>query len=342
MRWPWAQPEKRSQSDSYTDAVINAMLTRATGREAVPSALGAVEAATGFISRSLASATVEPQNSMTAAVTPAFLAMVGRELAARGNSLFFVEVQGGLLMLTSVSAWSIQGSPDPESHVYELTMAGPSKTRTVRTPATSVLHFRINQESARPFHGRSPMAVASETGLLGASVEQSLGLEQLISPTRIVYTPRGPELLSELLTELSRGGLVGESVDESDPGAGSKPPAAVGPEPDSAQIDLRTDVSRSILGAFGLSAALFESGSDASLREAFRIAFRTCLNPIAMMIAQELTAVLETEITLSLGEIRASDSQGQARALASKAAAFKIFVTDGKMTADAARELAGL
>ena len=61
-----------------------------------------------------------------------------------------------------------------------------------------------------------------------------------------------------------------------------------------------------------------------------------------MMIAEELTAKLETPVKLSLDEIKASDSQGQSRALASKAAAFKIFVTDGKMTADAARELAGL
>ena len=156
-------------------------------------AIGAVEAAVGFYSRSLASATVEPQNMLTAPVSSSFLSMVGRELGARGNSLFFVEVQGGRLMLTSVSAWySIQGSPDPESHIYELTMAGPSETRTVRTPANSCLALPYQSRIGASFSWEgSPMAVASATGLLGASVEQSLNLEQKFRPGRIVYSERG-------------------------------------------------------------------------------------------------------------------------------------------------------
>ena len=343
MKWPW-QSEKRSRIDSYTDAVVSAMLTRATGREAVPGALGAVEAATGFYSRSLASATVEPQNMLTAAVTPGFLAMVGRGLAERGNSLFFVEVQGGRLMLTSVSAWSMQGSPDPETHIYELTMAGPSETRTVRTPATSVLHFRINQESARPFHGRSPIQVASATGRLAAAVEKSLEREQSFLPGRVIYTERQGEAINDLLSDIARGGLVSEgSIDESTSRNATLAPHKIGPAPNETEADLRTDTGRSILAAFGLSPSLFESGSDGtSQRESFRRAFTTCLGPLALMCAEELTAKLETPVTLTLGEIRAADEQGRARGLASRAAAFRIFVTDGGMNTEQARELAGL
>ena len=343
LNWLWKDSaENRAESTDYSEKIIGEILARATGAAADSGAIAATEAAVGFISRSLSSAEVEPQNRLTAGVTPGILEITGRSLSTTGNALFVIQIEGGAVRLAPVAHWNVEGESDPASWRYRCDMAGPSRQRTRVVEAAGVVHFKTGCEISRPWMGRSALQIAVATGKLSASVEQSLTREQAFRPTRVVYSARGTEQISELLEDISRGGLIAENINEGDAATASKPPAAIGPEPGAGQVELRTTAARSVLSAFGLSASLFETGSDASLRESFRIAFRTCLNPLAMMISQELSSKLETPVTLSLDEIRAADSQGQARALASKAAAFKIFVTDGGMTTDQAREIAGI
>ena len=224
-----------------------------------------------------------------------------------------------------------------------LSLGGPSRERTVRTSAVSVVHFRINAEFS--WRGRSPLQIAAATGRLGAQVEKSLALEQSFLPSRVALTDASGDEIGHYAKELAAGGVITQgAIDPTDKSGGlTRLIQKIGPAPDGEEVTLRSNVQRSILSAFGLSPSMFESGSDGtSQRESFRRAYTTTLNPLAMMIAQELSEKLESPVTLSLNEIRASDEQGRARGLASRAAAFKIFVTEGKMTTDAARELAGL
>ena len=96
MRWPW-QTEKRS--GGYADGVLSLLLSRATGTvRGDPSALSALETASGLWSRSLSIARVEPQDEVTRAITPRFLATVGRSIVRHGSSIWAISVSpmGGL------------------------------------------------------------------------------------------------------------------------------------------------------------------------------------------------------------------------------------------------------
>ena len=328
MKWPWSQPEQRSAQD-YTDKVVSEILGRSSGTTADVRELAATEAAVGMFERCIGSATVTPQNPLTAAVTPSFLALVGRRLASTGNFVALIEVEGGSVRFVPATSYDVVGDADPATWEYRVDLGGPSRQRTVRTEGAGVLHFRVNCDL--PWRGRSALQVASATGKLSSSVEQSLTREQAFRPTRIVYSPRGADSLTDMLADVRRGGLIGENIDELDPSGSTKQPAAIGPEPDAAQIDLRTDVSRSILSAYGLSPALFEAAGDGSgQREAWRRAWASVFSPIVRGMAAELSEKLDSPgVDLELAELRASDSQGQGRALSARAGAVKLLIEAG-------------
>ena len=122
---------------------------------------------------------------------------------------------------------------------------------------------------------------------------------------RIVYSPRGADQITDLVTDISKGGIIAESVAEADPAASSKPPAAVGPEPNQSQVALRTEAARSILGGpRAESPSLWESGSDGTAqRESFRRAFHdlSIFHGLCVMLSRRINVEkLETPVTLSL------------------------------------------
>ena len=74
MRWPWSpQPEHAVRTDDYTDKIVSEILARRAAPRRTLRALAATEAAVGMYERCIGSATVTPQNPLTAAVTPEVL-----------------------------------------------------------------------------------------------------------------------------------------------------------------------------------------------------------------------------------------------------------------------------
>ena len=92
--WPF----KTEHRASATDAIVNALISQASGASSPPSAgdLAAVEAAAGLWSRAFASATVEPNTPTTSALSPGILAAIGRGLAVRGDVLMAIDFLDGV------------------------------------------------------------------------------------------------------------------------------------------------------------------------------------------------------------------------------------------------------
>ena len=91
MRWPWQRREVRN-AQPFTDAIVGAIAAQAGGTASSACATAALEAAAGCVARGFAAAEVEPAHP---AVTPAALALIGRDLIRRGESVFLIEVEGG-------------------------------------------------------------------------------------------------------------------------------------------------------------------------------------------------------------------------------------------------------
>ena len=89
-----AAPESRESTGGYTGIISQLIDLQATGTSQDASATAAVEAVAGSLSRAFASATVEAPQEIVDALDPRCLALIGRDLIRRGESLHVIRMAG--------------------------------------------------------------------------------------------------------------------------------------------------------------------------------------------------------------------------------------------------------
>ena len=157
--WPFKRTEQRS--DDYTVQVVDRIETEALAGVSAD-ALAVCEASIGLWERALSSATVTPDSRPLRAVTGPVLALAGRALASRGEAIFRIDVDGGVVSLVPASAWDIQGSAT--TWRYRCDFIGPSGSTTMALPAEAVVHFRTGVDTRTPWRGQSPVAAFGGDG----------------------------------------------------------------------------------------------------------------------------------------------------------------------------------
>ena len=329
MNWlKWIGLEKR-QAAPYTDAIVQMLQDRATGVAASSDGLGALEVAAGLWSRGLASATISPASPVTAALSPAVLASMGRGLVRRGEALYVLDVKDDGLRMLEASSWDVSGGHDPASWVYRVDLPGPSVTASRRYPAASVIHIRFAVHPSSPWKGVSPLDWATATGKLGANLERRLGEESSGPVGYVLPVPSdgGDDNLADLKTDLANLGggvaLVETTAGGWSEGRGSAPrrdwkPERLGAAIPAGNVDLWSGVGRVVLAACGVPPSLADASADGTAqRESWRRFLHSSLQPVSRIIESELTAKLDTEISLSFRSLMASDLAGRARAFGS-------------------------
>ena len=114
-------------------------------------------------------------------------------------------------------------------------------------------------------------------------------------------------------------------------------PRRLGAAPPDSLIALREAVTVTIASACGVPPVLVLDGGDGTARrEAFRQFLHGSIQPVARLVAQELTEKLEQPVRLSFAALHAADVTGRARAWRSLVGA------EGKMPDADARRLCGL
>ena len=318
--WPWSRPEVRH---SYTDQVISQILASASGASD-GGALAAIESSARIWGSGLASASVKPDDLSLRAITPTILDSIGRNLCRLGESLFMIDVRQGKVSLTPCAQWTVHGNDDPESWIYRVTLSGPDSTRMITLPAASVVHVRYAPHPARPWAGRSPMALAADTakaaGLLehATSEEFSFVQRQLLSPRRNqgdygMVDSLTPELIAKVVKSFSDHTGSGAMIVP-----GDLEPKRLGPQPPPGFAELRDRLEKSILSIFGIPPALVAAqGTGTAMREAFRQVLHSLLKPLGAIIAEELREKLHPEAALDFSALRAGDIAGTSRAFGS-------------------------
>ena len=319
-------PEIRADA---TDLYID-VLTAAVGATTVQTwAASAVEIAAGLWARALSTAAVEG-----APVGPRWLAEAGRDMARHGEAVYLLDIaSGGRLRLLRASSRDVWGDgPDPAEWWYRLTIAGPRSTRTVRAPAASVVHLRYATERHSPARGLAPLQYASLTGTLTAHLETALGHEAGGAVARLIAMPEGhqaPGDLTDAIRNAKGRTLLPETVAG---GWGDKDaaprkdfqPVRLGADPPMALVHLRQHVESSVLACFGVGAPLGPSGitDGTAAREAARRLWTLTIEPLAALIAEELSRVLERPVTLDHGRPSGmADLAARARAVGALAKA---------------------
>ena len=319
-------------------------------------ATAAVETAAGLWARALSLAVVEPQSRRTRALTPSLLAMVGRALCRHGEITYLLEVAGGrVMMLPASAAYVTTGSGDRRTWIYTVTVDGPGSTVTVYRGRSGVAHLQYMVDPVRPWLGRPPWASAGLSGTLLAGLERQLAGEAGSASGYILPTPdvgdRGQEgeeadeeddPLTTLRRDLAAAGgrtvLAPTTAAGYGAGPGAAPSKDYKPErfgfaPPETAVEARRDVERSILAACGVPPVLANHAAPGtSMREAWRQLTVGTVEPLAALIADQLSEALGVDVRLTMP--RSADVATLARAVQS--------LTGAGMSVEDAREVVGL
>ena len=345
--WPWGKSEIRESS--FTDALVQQIVAHAGGgTTARATATGALEAAAGMVARCFAVATVDGPAPLVAAVTPAVLSAIGRALIRKGELVLAIDVDmDGLARLLPAADWDVTGYYDPSTWAYRVNLAGPSRyTTRASLPAAAVVHPRYQVDPERPWRGVGPLQSAALAGRLSAETVAALADAESGPRGSVLPLPVDGEdptvatLKSDIRNLAGKIAFV-ESVRTMHPGAAANAPRddwqakRLGANPPASEVELLNASTVEVLNACGVPPSLFSlRGDGTAQRESFRRLLHSTIQPLARILAAELSEKLEAPIGLNFDALFAADLSGRARAFQS--------MVGGGMDVAKAAGLAGL
>jgi len=319
LSWFKRPVEKRSAMSGFTAEIMAARESYISGRRGIAELTATAQSCVSLWEGAFALADV----SGTDLLDRRTLALLARSLALRGEAVFLIRDR-----LVPCSDWDLSTRDGvPRAYRVSISEAGGGTTQTAL--AGEVLHLRIGADPVAPWLGSAPLRRASLTAGLLQALESALAEVYENAPlgSQIVPYPEGPETDMTTLGRSFRGQrgrvLLRESVNVS---------AAGGPAPavDWKPADVTPDIERSmsveslaaardgIAGAFGVLPGLFNASTTGPLvREAQRHLAQWTLQPIAMLLAEEASEKLGSQVSIDvMGPTQAFDAGGSARALA--------------------------
>lgn len=315
MRLPWRRkPERRETATTYTDLVSRLIQAQADGQTVQATTTAAVEAAAGALSRAFAAARVEAPGWTREAVTPRFLAQVGRDLVRVGESLHVIRMDAmGRIRLIPCSTWYWEGGSDPADWIATCTAYGPSGSSTWRLPAASVVFLAWGSPVARPYHGIGPAGWAATTAKMAAEADKSLADEAAGPLAHLLAIPAdggdgGDDdpltgLKADIAAARGKALLVETTAAGWDQGRSGAPQrdwkaARLGPSMPDALVELRRDAFEAVLAACGTPPDLFRPADGTAQREALRRWHMGTVSPLAALLAHELAEKLAAPVRL--------------------------------------------
>lgn len=313
--------EKRSAASGFTAEIIAAREAYIGGRRGIAELTATAQSCISLWEQGFTLADVDG----TPLLNRQSLALIGRSLALRGESVFVIDGE----RLTPCSDWDLRTrNGRPTAYRVSIPEAGGGKSTTAL--AGEVLHIRIGCDPAAPYYGTAPLKRSSLTAGMLNAVESALAevFENAPLGSQVVPMPEQPETDSAALGRSFRGQrgrvLLRESVTVSAAG-GPQPaadwrPADLTPDLQKSMAKETLDASRdAILGAFGVLPGLFNSATTGPMvRESQRHLAQWTLQPIAALVAEEASEKLGGKVTIDVMRgLQAYDAGGRARAMLS-------------------------
>ena len=331
MRWPFSR-RSETRAGGYTAGVLADWEAQATGTGAFDvAATAAAETAAGLVARALCLATVDTDRDYArSAITPAWLRRVGYDLVTQQNGhLSEIRVVAGRVRLTPASDWTWSGPAGSERALATFPSPDDSRTRYVASEAAVAVLWA--ESPVAPWYGRGPLARARLTSGLLARLDTRIGEEAAgqvghlveMAPARTSAT--GGEDYSGRLQAL--GDLKGQTVSVAPAGgfdsAGSAAqaqklkPERVGISTPPGVVDLQKQIFEEVVSACGVPLGIVAPNSAAASREAWRQFGLVTIEPLADILAAELSEKLECEVSLSFPRLAHADVAARARAVRS-------------------------
>ena len=321
--WPFKGKREEIRQAPYTDAITAQII--ASGNTSLsdpdPNTTAAIEIGVGVLHRAFMLAEIEGAN-----VAPITLGNMIRRMVVSGETVYYRHPSDELV---PVAGYQIQGSFVRSSWTYRLELSTPSgSTFAVNTDSDSVVHLRYSFDEMQPWIGIGPLQRATLSAKLQANMENSLSDETSGTVGYLLPIPTAGddptvEKFKEDLKKLKGKTAVVETTSGGfGEGRVAAPaqdyvPKRIGPDPPDSMAFLKRDNMYSILAAFGVPIELVTASDGTGQREAWRRCLHGTIQPLGVIVTDELSRVYSRPVTISFDRLMASDIQGRARAFQS-------------------------
>ena len=336
----------------YTDLIIRGLHAAAEGDvTADVDRLAIVEACRGLWRRALSACTVTPDRAAGVLSGALRAQMADCLLSSDGAYVAALDVQAsGRLALHTASSFTVYGErPDPQLWRYELTIPTPSGGSVRRTVVRAgVLHAQWRADVRQPWLSAGPWSAGVTTSTLAARVERTLSREinspvGTAIPVPMTLSDTAQDALETALASLKGGtALVPTTAGGAGAGQHDAPQrdwrtTRIGPQPTSETCDLRRASADDLIAAAGIPPGLFRTDADGTqAREVYRQWVHVSVEPVAAMIADAASELLEVDVAISTSELAGADVASRARAFRALAG------RDANLEPDVARQIVGL
>ena len=307
--------ETRSVPVGYTAALMAARESWISGHSGLAEITAAVQTSVSLWESGLALADVTGTDLLTRRT----MSMTARSLALRGEVVFLIADR-----LIPATDWDMS-TRFGEPRAYRISVPEIGGGRSQTALAAEVLHFRIGVDPSTPWAGSAPLRRARLSAELLEEVETALRDVFREAPlgSQIVPVPEGTADDMAAMRAGFRGRrgatLVIEGVAQS-VGAGMHP--QLGKSPDQLSPDLQrtladkllTSAKGEVYGVFGVLPGLVNPATTGPLvREAQRHLAQLVLQPIANIMAEEVTDKIGSEVAIDVVRpMQAFDHGGKA------------------------------
>ena len=340
--------ERRDAGGGFTDAVVAAIEAQSAQKVADVSSTAAIESVAGLLSRAFAGATVQAEPWAQQAINPPWLAQVGRSLVREGASLSVIGVNDGRLDLTPAAFWNFETLETPGAELERdwsarVTTYGPSSSHTRLLPRDGLVFVRWGTSPGTRYRGQGPTSWANLTARLQGEAERSLADESAGPIAQLLAIPADggddgdddPLKLLKADIREARGKAIMVETTAAGWGEGSASAPRrdwqaqrLGANPPESLVNVAKDSFARMVAACGASVPLFDDSDGTAKREALRQWHLGTVQPLAKVLAHELTMQLETDVRLKF--------DGYPLDIAGRAQAFAKLVAGGMSLEQAA------
>ncbi|MCY3608981.1 MAG: hypothetical protein OXG57_11150 [Acidimicrobiaceae bacterium] len=335
--WRRRKPETRAQGGDFYTAVLRTIEAEAATKTADSAATAAVEAAAGLLGRELAQARVKAPEWLASALSPVVLRQIGRELVTPGATLWRIDTTAGRVRLHPCGQWDWNGghSADRDTWTVSVTESGPAGTVAYLLADSGVVYVDWSHRAMTPWAGLGPLDRAAITARLAANAERSLSHDMAANVAYPLPVPAAgaaagdddgepavdpaDQLAADLAAAAGKTVIVETTSDGFGEGGAAAPrrdweTVRHGPSPPIANAEIARDAFARTLAACGVPPALFMPNADGTaLQHSMRRYRLNVVEPVARILEAELTAKLETSISLKFDPLMA-DLQVRAQA----------------------------
>ena len=296
----------------YTDQRLAATYGAVTGA-VISGGIAAVEAVAGRVASMLSVAHVSGGARAKQALTPTVLAMIGRSLIERGESLHAVKVRrnGGMVYLVPAQeTWTVYGGDDPEEWIVDATLTGAETVSPYVAPRGAWLHIIRDAEPGYPWRGVSALQRSQITNALANAAEDAL-IRELQMPTKaLIPVPQGnidkATLRNDIQNRLYQVAFPETTAGGFGSGRTSAPttdwkPHRLQPMPEESVVKAAAEAYTRVVAALGVHPALVggSTGSGVPVREAIKHFRLLLMKPIARLIEENAVRAFGETIAIS-------------------------------------------